>query len=283
MTRSSPRAGPGGGAARDETPFVELRGIHKAFDGHAVLNGADLAVRRGEVLTILGGSGTGKSVMIKHMIGLLRPDRGSVWVEGEEVTRRSEREWFEVRRRFGYVFQGAALFDSLNVYENVAYPLREHLRWKEAAVAERVASRLDAVGLAGSEGKMPAELSGGMRKRVGVARAIALEPKVILYDEPTTGLDPANSRRIGEMIVNLQERLDVTSVVVTHELELCFAVSDRVVMLDGGRIVTGGEPEDFRRSDHPSVREFLGGGEMAATGSRAGIGEGRGRGAGHGQ
>jgi phospholipid/cholesterol/gamma-HCH transport system ATP-binding protein len=274
MTGPSESMGVGGEGASGEPPFVELRGIHKAFGELEVLKGIDLAVQRGEVLTILGGSGSGKSVILKHLIGLLRPDRGSVWLDGEEVTQRSERQWFELRRRFGYVFQGAALFDSLSVFENVAYPLREHLRWKEPAIAERVATCLEAVGLEGVEAKMPAELSGGMRKRVGVARAIALEPDAILYDEPTTGLDPANSRRIGEMIVNLQERLDVTSVVVTHELDLCFKVSDRVVLLEEGRIVTGGRPERFQRSEHPAVREFLGGWGVEGAGSRAEPGEG---------
>jgi phospholipid/cholesterol/gamma-HCH transport system ATP-binding protein len=238
-------------------PFVELVGLHKAFAGTPVLNGIDLRVERGSVLTILGGSGSGKSVTLKHMIGLLRPDRGQVHVEGRDVTDLSERKWVEVRKRFGYVFQGAALFDSINVAENIAYPLREHLRLSEEALAERVEQCLEAVGLAGIGQRMPAELSGGMRKRVGVARAIALEPAVILYDEPTTGLDPANSRRIGKLIRSLQDRLEVTSVVVTHDLELCFAVSDRIVLLQDGLLVVDGSVEEFKASRHPGVIEFL--------------------------
>jgi phospholipid/cholesterol/gamma-HCH transport system ATP-binding protein len=239
------------------TPAIELRDVHKGFRGKPVLRGFDLRVRVGETFTILGGSGTGKSVCLKHVLGLLRPDSGRVWVFGREVTRLSEDEWVDVRKDFGMVFQGAALFDSLSVFDNVAFPLREHLDLDEAALAERVGRCLAAVGLSGIERLLPAELSGGMRKRVGVARAIALEPKAILYDEPTTGLDPANARRIGSLIRRLQERLGVTSVVVTHDLELCFAVSDRVGMLKGGRIVVEGSAQEVRASPHPDVRAFL--------------------------
>jgi phospholipid/cholesterol/gamma-HCH transport system ATP-binding protein len=219
----------------------------------------DLAVRDGETLTILGGSGSGKSVCLKHMIGLLRPDSGRVLVLGRDITGDSEQQLVEVRKALSMVFQSAALFDSLSVYENVAYPLREHRRWREEEIAERVRVCLEAVGLAGAEPLMPAELSGGMRKRVGVARGIALEPRVILYDEPTTGLDPANQRRIGELIRELQQRLRVTSVVVTHELDLCFAVSDRVALLKDGRIAVEGTAEEVRVSDHAAVRDFLAG------------------------
>ena len=175
------------------------------------------------------------------------------------MTELSEDEFIEVRKNVSLIFQSAALFDSLPVYENVAYPLREHRDWQEPRIAERVAECLEAVGLAGSEALMPAELSGGMRKRVGVARGIALEPRAILYDEPTTGLDPANKKRIGELIRSLQERLRVTSVVVTHELELCFAISDRVALLKDGRIAESGSAEAMRRSEHPAVKAFLAG------------------------
>lgn len=238
--------------------FVELQGVHKAFGDTRVLEGVDFCALRGKVVTILGGSGSGKSVMLKHMIGLLRPDSGRVLIEGRDVTRYSEREWFEVRQRIGYVFQGAALFDSLSVYENVAYPLREHRSLREHEVAERVESCLASVGLEGVGPKMPAELSGGMRKRVGVARAIALRPQAIFYDEPTTGLDPANSRRIGELITRLQEELNVTSVVVTHEIELCLSVSDRIVLLDRGQLRVEATVEEFRVSKSPEVQAFLG-------------------------
>jgi phospholipid/cholesterol/gamma-HCH transport system ATP-binding protein len=207
---------------------------------------------------------------MKHMIGLLRADGGEVRVFGRDVTRLSERGWVAVRRDFGMVFQSAALFDSLSVYENVAYPIREHERWREARVAERVAWCLGAVGLAGVEKLLPAALSGGMRKRVGVARAIALAPKIILYDEPTTGLDPANSRRIGELIQTLQRELGATSVVVTHDLELTFAIADRIALLKGGRIAVEGPADALRGGDHPALREFVEGVEALPPGVVAG-------------
>ena len=249
-----------------DVPAIELRGVEKRFGAKRVLRGVDLAIRRGETFTILGGSGSGKSVCLKHMVGLLRPDAGHVIVEGRDITALREDELIEVRRDVALIFQSAALFDSLSVYENVAYPLREHHDWPESRVAERVAACLEAVGLSGVEAMMPAALSGGMRKRVGVARGIALEPRTILYDEPTTGLDPANSRRIGELIRSLKARLAVTSVIVTHELELCFAISDRVALLQDGRIAAVGPAEAMRRSGDPAVRAFLEGAQDAREG-----------------
>jgi phospholipid/cholesterol/gamma-HCH transport system ATP-binding protein len=252
-------------AGADGGPFaIELRGVHKAFRGKQVLRGVDLAIREGETFTILGGSGSGKSVCLKHMIGLLRPDAGRIRVFGRDVTGLPEAAFVEVRRALSMVFQSAALFDSLSVYENVAYPLREHLDWAEERIAERVASCLEAVGLPDAGALLPAELSGGMRKRVGVARAIALEPRAILYDEPTTGLDPANQRRIGELIVSLQRRLRITSVVVTHELELCFSISNRVALLEDGRIAAVGTADEIRRSTRPAVVAFLSGAQDAS-------------------
>jgi len=250
----------GDGGDAGGPPFIELVGLHKSFGPNHVLHGIDLRIRRGEIFTLLGGSGTGKSVMLKHMIGLLVADRGRVVVDGQDTSGFRERDWVELRKRFGYVFQGAALFDSIPVFENVAYPLREHRRMSHEALASRVAECLESVGLAGIEALMPAELSGGMRKRVAVARAIALEPAAILYDEPTTGLDPANSRRIGELIVSLRDRLGVTSVIVTHDLELCFAISDRVGLLAEGRLVAQGTPDAIRSSTREDVRAFLSGG-----------------------
>jgi phospholipid/cholesterol/gamma-HCH transport system ATP-binding protein len=191
------------------------------------------------------------------MIGLLRPDAGQIRIEGRDISGMRERGLVEVRKSLSMVFQSAALFDSLSVFENVAYALREHRRWSEDRIAKRVRDCLDAVGLPGIESKRPDELSGGMRKRVGVARGIALEPRAILYDEPTTGLDPANQRRIGELVRSLQQRLKVTSVIVTHELELCFAISDRVALLAGGVIVACGTADEIRGSDDPRVRSFL--------------------------
>ncbi len=238
---------------------IELSGLRKSFRGKPVLRGVDLAIREGETFTILGGSGSGKSVCLKHMIGLLKPDAGRVHVFGTDITELGEDALIDARKSLGMVFQSAALFDSLSVYENVAYALREHRDWPEQQIAERVASCLEAVGLPGSQALLPSELSGGMRKRVGVARAIALEPRAILYDEPTTGLDPANQNRIGELIVALQRRLRITSVVVTHELALCFAISNRVALLKDGRIAAVGSADEIRRSQQPDVVAFLSG------------------------
>jgi phospholipid/cholesterol/gamma-HCH transport system ATP-binding protein len=253
-------------SADHDEPAIELRGVVKSFAGKPVLRGVDLAIGAGQTTVILGGSGSGKSVCMKHMIGLMRADAGEIHVLGRDVTRLSERGWTQARRDFGMVFQGAALFDSLSVYENVAYPIREHERWPESRVGERVAWCLRAVGLSGVERLLPAELSGGMRKRVGVARAIALAPKIILYDEPTTGLDPANSKRIGELIQELQRELGVTSVVVTHDLDLAFAIADRIALLAGGRIVLEGSAQELSGRDHPALREFLAGAESLPGG-----------------
>jgi phospholipid/cholesterol/gamma-HCH transport system ATP-binding protein len=248
-----------GGDTKGDDVLISFEGVVKSFGPNHVLRGIDLEIRQGEIFTLLGGSGTGKSVMLKHMVGLMRADAGRIRIEGRDVTRLHESDWVEVRKRIAYVFQGAALFDSLTVFENVAYGLREHLSLGEPAIAARVAECLLAVGLEGIEGRMPSELSGGMRKRVGIARGIALEPEAILYDEPTTGLDPANARRIGQLIVKLRERLDVTSVIVTHDLNLCFAVSDRVGLLGAGRLIAVGTADEIRASEMPEVRDFLAG------------------------
>lgn len=237
--------------------LVALTGVQKSFGDLSVLRGVDLQLDRGEIYTLLGGSGSGKSVCLKHIIGLLQPDAGSVRVFGEEVAKRGDAELVEVRRRIGTVFQSAALFDSLNVLENVAYAIREHRDWPEERVASRVAECLDAVGLPGIESKSPAELSGGMRKRVGIARAIALEPELMLYDEPTTGLDPANSNRVGSLIRSLQSELRVTALIVTHDMRLCFTVSDRVGMLHEGRVAFEGTVDELRASQLPELRSFL--------------------------
>lgn len=238
-------------------PVIELEGLAKTFAGRPVLRGIDLALERGEIFTLLGGSGSGKSVLLKHIVGLLRPDAGRLRIDGRDTAGLRERDWVGIRRRIAYIFQGAALFDSLTVGENVAYGLREHRSGSEREIAARVAVCLASVGLAGSESRMPAELSGGMRKRVAIARAIALEPEVLLYDEPTTGLDPANARRIGLLIRELRRDLGVTSVIVTHDLELAFAISDRVALLAGGRLVATGRCEEVRASPLPEVQAFL--------------------------
>ncbi len=215
---------------------VELSGVAKAFGDKRIYDALDLAVRRGETMAVIGPSGVGKSVLLKLIIGLHHVDAGRVVVEGVDVTHLGESELREVRRKVAMLFQGAALFDSMTVGENVAYGLYEHYRWPEDKVRARVAECLEAVGLPGIEAMHPADLSGGMKKRVGLARALAPGPEIILYDEPTTGLDPANTRRINELIKSLQERLGVTSIVITHDMDSALAVADRVALLRDRRI-----------------------------------------------
>ncbi|HEX7807148.1 MAG TPA: ATP-binding cassette domain-containing protein, partial [Thermoanaerobaculia bacterium] len=212
--RASPRGEDRRRAPRE--PFVEFQDLHKAYGPKQVLRGASLQVYRGEVLVILGGSGTGKSVTLRHMLGLEAPDSGRVIVEEEDITDLPEEELYRIRKKFGMLFQSGALFDSMTVFENVAFPLREHTDMSDDEIARAVREKLELVNLPGSEHLMPVDLSGGMRKRVGLARSIVLDPKVILYDEPTTGLDPITSQTINDLIVDLQTKLSVTSVVVTH-------------------------------------------------------------------
>ncbi len=238
---------------------IELQRLYKAFDDQQVLRGLDLAIEVGEILTILGGSGTGKSVLLRMMIGLFKPDAGRILVEGEDIVPLSEDTLLKVRRKVGMLFQGAALFDSLTVEENVAFPLREHTRMTAAEIRDRVGEVLALVGMAGTEDKYPAGLSGGMRKRVGLARAIALTPRIVLYDEPTTGLDPRNVDKINELITDLRAKLQVTSVVVTHDLQSAFRISDRVALLADGRIAGTGSPAEIAKSEIPQVQEFLAG------------------------
>ncbi len=238
-------------------PIVECADLWKSFGGRVVLRGLRLAVRRGETLVILGGSGSGKSVLLKHMNGLLRPDRGAVVVNGEDIAGLAEDDLAPVRRKIGMLFQMSALFDSMTVLENVAYPIREHRTVMEQAVRERVADLLEVVGLAGTEELSPAELSGGMRKRAALARALALEPEMLLYDEPTTGLDPVVAHRINVLIRDLQKRFGLTGVVVTHDLHSAFHVADRIAFLHEGRIAFTGTPDETRRSTEPLLREFL--------------------------
>ncbi len=237
--------------------FVEFEGVHKSYGKKHVLRGVDLQVYRGEVLVILGGSGTGKSVTLRHMLGLEAPDAGRVQVETEDITELPEEELYRVRKKFGMLFQGGALFDSMNVLENVAYPLKEHTKLSPDERARIVAEKLELVDLPGTEQLMPVDLSGGMRKRVGLARAVVLEPQVILYDEPTTGLDPITAQKINELIVSLQTKLNVTSVVVTHDIQSAFTVGDRIAFLNEGVFEWVGTMEEARRSGNEMLREFL--------------------------
>jgi phospholipid/cholesterol/gamma-HCH transport system ATP-binding protein len=237
--------------------FVEFHDVHKSYGPKQVLRGVNLQVFRGEVLVILGGSGTGKSVTLRHMLGLEAPDSGRVLVEEEDVTDLPEEELYRIRKKFGMLFQSGALFDSMTVFENIAFPLREHTEMSEEEIARNVREKLELVNLPGTEHLMPVDLSGGMRKRVGLARSIVLDPKVILYDEPTTGLDPITSQTINDLIVDLQTKLSVTSVVVTHDIHSAFSVGDRVAFLHQGVFEWVGSMDEARDSDHPKLREFL--------------------------
>lgn len=241
-------------------PIITFRGVHKAFGPQTIYSGLDLDVFPGETLTIIGGSGVGKSVMLKLLIGLLPYDDGEIRVDGEEVSQMDGAALLRLRSRVAMLFQGAALFDSMTVEENIKYPLREHRWGTEAAMTDRVAEVLEMVDMPGIQKKKPAQLSGGMRKRVGLARAIAMQPKVILYDEPTTGLDPVNVRRINGLILSLQEKLGVTSIVVTHDMDTVFTVTDRLAMVYGQEIAFQGTPEAARESDFRYLREFVRGG-----------------------
>lgn len=242
---------------REQETFIRFENIHKAFGANVVFKGLSLAIRRGETISIVGASGAGKSVLLKMLIGLIKPDSGTVYFDGIEVAHLSERDLLSVRKRISMLFQGGALFDSLNVAENIAYPLREHHRMSEKAVVQRVQRTLELVGLPGIGALMPATLSGGMKKRVALARAIASEPDVVLYDEPTTGLDPVNVRRITELIVSIQRSLRVTSIVITHDLTSAYHVSDRMALLADRRIVASLPRLEFLRSEDERIREFV--------------------------
>ncbi len=238
---------------------IRIVNLHKRLNGKPVLNGVDLVINRGETLTIIGRSGEGKSVLLKHIIGLMKPDSGSVYIDGIDITRISNKELAEVRRRFGMLFQGAALFDSMTVDENVGIGLREHTDMAEEKIRAIVKEKLAQVGLFNVETVKPAELSGGMKKRVGLARAIAMDPEIVLYDEPTTGLDPINADAINNLILHLKNSLKITSIAVTHDMVSAYKISDRIAMLYGGRIIYSGTPEEIRNCDNPIVQQFING------------------------
>ena len=236
---------------------IKVQDVYKAFGGQAVLDGINLEMERGMITVIIGKSGGGKSVLMKHLIGLLKPDRGEIWVDGVEITHLKERELDEVRKRFGMLFQEAALFDSMTVADNVAFPMREHTGMSEREIGGAVEENLAHVGLAGFGKKMPSELSGGMKKRVGLARALALNPEIVLFDEPTSALDPVISLTIEELIKETQTRLKKTFVVISHDILGMFRIADKVAMLYEGRIVAFGTPREVQGSDLPAVKEFL--------------------------
>jgi phospholipid/cholesterol/gamma-HCH transport system ATP-binding protein len=239
--------------------MIEVRDLSKGFGSHPVLDEVSFAIETGEALVIIGRSGGGKSVLLKHIIGLLQPDAGAVLIDGEDITHMNERNLIRVRHKFGMVFQGAALFDSMTVAENVAFAFRRDKQFTDREVARKVAEVLDMVELPGTEKKRPAELSGGMRKRVGLARAIIYQPQILLYDEPTTGLDPIVSDSIDQLIVRVRDRLKVTTVVVTHDMRSARRVGHRIVMLHNKKIYASGAPEDIFTSSDPVVRQFIDG------------------------
>jgi len=236
---------------------IRMVDVHKSFGDHAVLRGFSLEVEQGETVSVIGGSGQGKSTLLKHMNGLLRPDAGEVWVDDARIDQLEGEGLYEVRRKVGYVFQFAALFDSMTIAENVAMGLQRIPGLSPAEVEERVATSLSRVDLEGVEEQYPSELSGGMRKRAGLARAIALEPSYLLYDEPTTGLDPVTLSMVDDLILRMRDSLGVTSVVITHDMESAFRISDRIAMLHEGRVRALGTPDEIRGSDDPVVRGFI--------------------------
>ena len=239
-------------------PLIDVQDLYKSFNGFPVLKGVNLKIPEGTTTVILGGSGSGKTVLMKHIMGLFKPDSGQVIVDGQNVSIMSRQELAVFRQRMGMVFQSAALFDSMTVADNVAFPLREHNPGlAEAEIQEKVKEKLAVVDLHGVEQKFPAELSGGMRKRVGLARAIVREPKIVLYDEPTTGLDPLTTESVDEMIIHARERLTVTSVVISHDVGSAFHIADRIAMLNEGRVVEEGTPVEVRNTKEPFTRQFL--------------------------
>ena len=253
-----------------EPPEIQLKGLRKSFGPKVVLDGLDLTIAKGESLVILGKSGTGKSVLLKHVIGLLTPDAGTVEVEGEDLWRATRSRRDEIRRRFGMSFQEGALFDSMTVGGNIAFPLKRHTRMTPDEVRARVAECLDLVRLRGIEGKRPSELSGGMRRRVGFARAIALKPEVLLFDEPTTGLDPITTDVLARVMVGLRDRLNPTMVTITHDLKVAFDLAERVALLEGGKILVDLPPREFEVSDDRRVSAFVrgDGSDDAESGNR---------------
>jgi phospholipid/cholesterol/gamma-HCH transport system ATP-binding protein len=236
---------------------ISLRGVEKSFGAQPVLLGVDLDIYRGESLVVIGPSGCGKSVLLKHLIGLIRPDEGSIRINGAELTEMDSSSLYDVRKKFGMLFQGAALFDSLTVEENVGLGLVEHTKLGAKEIAERVAESLRKVGMEHAARKKPSELSGGMKKRVGLARAIAMNPEIVLYDEPTTGLDPIMADVINRLIRSLQKELNATSITVTHDMTSASKVADRIAMLHEGRIVFEGSVEEVRTTENPIVQQFV--------------------------
>jgi phospholipid/cholesterol/gamma-HCH transport system ATP-binding protein len=243
--------------------MIEIIDLHKSFGDNKVLDGVNLTINKGETTTIIGRSGVGKSVLLKHIIGLVKPDKGRILIDGEDITLYKNEKLVKLRQRFGMLFQGSALFDSMTVEENVGLGLREHTKLPEEEIRKIVREKLRLVGLRGVEEVKPAELSGGMKKRVGLARAIAMNPEYILYDEPTTGLDPIMADAINYLIIRMKNELNVTSIAVTHDIVSAYKISNRIAMIYEGKIIFVGSPEEVKSTEDPIVRQFV---EGRATG-----------------
>jgi phospholipid/cholesterol/gamma-HCH transport system ATP-binding protein len=237
--------------------MIEIQDLRKGFGGSEVLRGVNLTIKRGETVVVIGRSGCGKSVLLKHIIGLMKPDAGRILVDGVDVTAIDGKELYQFRRKFGMLFQGAALFDSLSVWENVGLGLLEHTDMGEEEIRKRVREKLALVGLTDIEDARPSDLSGGMKKRVGLARAIAMDPEIVLYDEPTTGLDPIMADVINQLIRTLQKTLKITSIAVTHDMKSAYMIGDQLAMLHEGRIVFEGTPEEIMRTHDAAIRQFI--------------------------
>jgi phospholipid/cholesterol/gamma-HCH transport system ATP-binding protein len=237
--------------------MIVIEDLHKWFGDHHVLKGINLKIEKGKITVILGRSGCGKTVLVKHIIGLLKPDRGKIYIDGVEITSLSWRKMKEVVKKFGMLFQGSALFDSMTVEENVAFPLREHTRLPESEIKKRVREKLEVVGLKDVENYYPSELSGGMKKRVGLARAMALDPEYIIFDEPTTGVDPPTAYSIDMLMKETQRRFNLTFIVITHDISSTFRIADKIAMMEDGKIIEAGTPEEIMNSKNEDVKRFL--------------------------
>jgi phospholipid/cholesterol/gamma-HCH transport system ATP-binding protein len=237
--------------------LIELTNIYKSFNSNQVLRGVNLKIKRGESVVVIGGSGSGKSVLLKHIIGLLQPDDGRVLVNAHDISQLDADRLNEIRKKFGMLFQSSALFDSMKVWENVGFALKRHTRLPDSEIKEIAVQKLRMVGLVNVEDEMPSQLSGGMRKRVGLARAIAMEPEILLYDEPTTGLDPITADAINDLIIKMREELKVTSVAITHDMKSAYKIADTITMLYNGVIISSGNPEEIQNTSDPVVRQFI--------------------------
>jgi phospholipid/cholesterol/gamma-HCH transport system ATP-binding protein len=243
--------------SNDSAAKIRVVNLYKSFGEKEVLRGVHLEVRHGESMVVIGGSGSGKTVLIKCIIGLVRPDQGEIYVDGTEITSLDEKGMNEIRKRFGMLFQGGALFDSMTVWENVGFGLRRHTQRSDEEIRRISSEKLALVGLKDVEDLMPAALSGGMKKRVSLARAIAIEPEILLYDEPTTGIDPILADAINDLIVQMREKLNVTSIAITHDMKSAYKISDRIAMLYQGKIIEVGTPDEIRNSSNPIVQQFI--------------------------